>query len=843
MMTPRIALPIDEQLPELVARLRAGSSLLLHAPPGAGKTTRVPPALVAHGVVGSGQLIVLQPRRVAARATARRMAEEHGSPLGTHVGYQIRFERRASAATRILVVTEGILVRRLLEDPFLDGVGGVILDEFHERHLDTDLALAMLRRVQQTVRPDLKLVVMSATLATDRLAAYLGEASILRTQVPTYPVAVEYLSSASEAPLPVTVAAGVRRLAERTTGDLLAFLPGVGEIQRTMRELQTTSPQAGWTLLPLYGDLDPREQDRVFEPATGRKVVLATNVAETSITIPGITGVVDSGWARVLDFEPASGLNRLTLRPISQAAADQRAGRAGRTGPGVALRLWTEASQRARPEFETPELQRIDLSEVVLQLRAWGESPRDDFPWFEAPRPAAIEQADELLRGLGALDDQGVTEIGRGLVRYPVHPRLGRMLVAGAALGELDVVADAVALLSERDPFPRSDRNRTTRHVSRSDLWDRLDHLREHRRTGREEFELGTIHREGARRIERVAEQLRSLTPHTREAKRGEQGTAEVTLARAVLAGFPDRVARRRRPGAPEALLATGRGVQLSEASGVREAEYFVALEVDGAREPALVRIASAIDRAWLTGPGLHTRTMVEFDAATGRVQARQRTTWGALVLTDAPAPLPESHEVAAVLAAAARQAWDRVYPPDDPAVPRWIARVESLRSWFPELELPDFSETVLQTRLERLSRGCRSLTELRQASWIDVLREELSPSQRAALERETPERIQVPSGSRIAIEYTAGGPPVLPVRIQEVFGWQTTPRIASGRVKLVLHLLAPNHRPQQITDDLASFWANGYPIVRGELRRRYPKHAWPDDPRSAAPERRPTRK
>jgi ATP-dependent helicase HrpB len=417
------------------------------------------------------------------------------------------------------------------------------------------------------------------------------------------------------------------------------------------------------------------------------------------------------------------------------------------------------------------------------------------------------------------------------------------MLIAGAGLGELDIVADAAALLSERDPFLRTERNRLTRHVSQSDLWDRLDHLREHWRTGREEFELGTIHREGARRIERVAEQLRSLTPVAREAKRGARGAAEVTLARTVLAGFPDRVARRRRLGAPEALLATGRGVQLSETSAVREAEYFVALDVDGAREPALVRIASAIDRDWLTGPGLQTRTMVEFDAATGRVQARQRTTWGAIVLTDTPAPLPETDEVAAVLAAAARQAWDRVYPPDDPAVPRWIARVESLRSWFPELELPDFSEPALQARLERLSRGCRSLTELRQTGWIEVLRDELSPPQLAALERETPERIQVPSGSRIAIEYTAGGPPILPVRIQEVFGWQATPRIAGGRIKLVLHLLAPNHRPQQITDDLASFWANGYPIVRGELRRRYPKHAWPDDPRTATPERRPTKK
>ncbi len=840
-------LPIDALLPQLCAGLRERASVVLQAPPGAGKTTRVPPALVDAGLVGQQQVLVLQPRRVAARSTARRMADERGCPLGDEVGYQIRFERRASSRTRILVVTEGVLIRRLLDDPFLEGVGAVVLDEFHERHLDTDLALAMVRRVQQTVRPDLRLVVMSATLATERLQSYLDGAPVIECAVRTHAVDVEYLPALDDRALPLRVASGLRRMVQETSGHLLAFLPGVGEILRTKSELTDDGRDQGWRVLPLYGDLSADEQDRVFQPGSERKVILATNVAETSVTIPGVTGVVDSGVARMLEFDAATGLNRLVLRSISQASADQRAGRAGRTGPGRCLRLWPEAAQRVRPAFERPELQRVDLAGVVLQLRCWGEADVRAFPWFEAPPATALDQAEDLLRSLDALNEHGVTPIGEQLLRFPVHPRLARLMIAGAQRGHLAAATVTAALLSERDPFLRSDHRRRAAHVSSSDVFDRVDCLREHDRTGREEFDIGSIHREGARRLQQAAEQFERIAATAdlpvRRQDSEDPTTAAEALGRALLAAFPDRLVKRREPGSAKGLMVGGRGVRLAESSAVREAELFVAVDVDAAGDEALVRQASGVDRAWLPAEQLVTETVLEFDAASERVQARKRTRWFDLVLEESPAPLPNDDRVAAVLAAAARVHWSRVFPPEDPAVPAFIARVQCLREWLPELDLPVWDDAALAATVDQVACGCRSFAELRAAAWLDSLRSQLTSAQQQALDREAPERMLVPSGSRVALVYELGKPPVLPVRIQEVFGWKETPRIAGGRVKLLLHLLSPNHRPQQITDDLKSFWTTAYQQVRGELRRRYPKHAWPEDPWTAVAERRPQRK
>lgn len=841
------SLPIDALIPLLCEQLRDCTSIVLKAPPGAGKTTRVPPAIVNAGLAGQQQVIVLQPRRVAARSTARRMAEERGCPLGEEVGYQIRFERRASSRTRILVVTEGVLIRQLLEDPFLDGVGAVVLDEFHERHLDTDLALAMVRRVQQTVRPDLKLVVMSATLATERLQSYLDGSPVIECAVRTHTVAIEYIPTMDGRPLPSQAAEGLRRMAQATSGHLLAFLPGVGEILRTRSELASDEREQGWQVLPLYGDLSANEQDRVFQPGSERKVILATNVAETSITIPGVTGVVDSGVARMLEFDSATGLNRLVLRPISQASADQRAGRAGRTGPGRCLRLWPEAAQRVRPAFEVPELLRVDLAGVVLQLRCWGEVDVRAFPWFEPPPAAALEHAEDLLRAIDAIDDRGVTPLGEQLNRFPVHPRLARLIAAGAQRGHLAAATVTAALLSERDPFLRGDGRRRAAHVSMSDVIDRVDCLREHERTGREEFDIGAVHREGAKRLQQVAEQFARVAANAGTLVAGKDVDGPTpsgeALGRAMLAAFPDRLVKRREPGSAKGLMVGGRGVRLAESSAVREAEFFVAVDVDAAGEDALVRQASGVERGWLPAEHLVTETVLEFDPTTERVQARKRTRWMDLILEESPAPLPTDDRVGATLAAAARGNWPRIFPPEDPAVPAFLARVQCLRAWLPELELPLWDDAALAATVEQLAGGCRSFAELRAAPWLNHLRSQLSPSQLQALDREAPERLQVPSGSRLAIVYEFGKPPVLPVRIQEVFGWKETPRIAGGRVKLLLHLLSPNHRPQQITDDLKSFWTTAYQQVRGELRRRYPKHAWPEDPWTATAERRPQRK
>lgn len=846
---PRIPLPIDNRLPAIVAALRQSPCLVLRAPPGAGKTTRVPPALLEAGVAG-GQICVLQPRRVAARTTAARMADERGSRLGDEIGYQIRFERRFSARTRLLVMTEGVLTRRLLDDPFLENVGVVVLDEFHERHLETDLALAMVRRVQQTVRPDLKLVVMSATIATDVLVNYLAPCPIIECDVRTHPIEIEYLAASDDRPLPVQCAAAVRAEVARSrgsgrdtgAGDVLVFLPGVREIQKTAGLLAGIDA----LVLPLYGDLPPEQQDRAFQPSSQRKVILATNVAETSITIPGVTAVIDCGWARVPEFDANTGLNRLVLKPISQASAAQRAGRAGRTGPGRCLRLWTAASQRARPEFETPEIHRVDLTGVVLELRCWGEADVRNFPWFDPPRPEAIDRAEALLRALDAVDDDGVTDLGRQLVQLPVHPRLARLMMEAASLGHETEASIAAALLSERDPFLREGRKPAA--ASPSDVLDRVESLQAFYRTGRTEFAAGRLHPGGAQRIRQAAEQLQRALDSTKPRDRGTHSdgspwvSVEEALGRTLLFAFPDRLARRREPRGRKARMVGGRGVKLADESAVAEPELFVAVDVDGAGDDALVRLASGVEREWLPATHLTTRIDVEFDAATGRLQARRRTRWFDLVLDETPAALPDDESVSAALAEAARTNWSRVFPPDDAAAANLIARVRCLREWMPELNLPIWDDAELQELLPQVCAGCRSFEEVRRADWTAALRSVLTPRQLAAIEREAPERLQVPSGSRIAVQYEPGRPPVLAVRIQEVFGWSDTPRIVGGRVPVLLHLLAPNHRPQQITDDLRSFWNTAYQQVRGELRRRYPKHAWPEDPWTAMAERRPKR-
>lgn len=836
-----ISLPIDDILPDLTACLRSSSTIIVQAPPGAGKTTRIPPALLDHGVVGDGQVLVLQPRRVAARTTARRMAEERGTPLGTEVGYQIRFERRVSAQTRIVVMTEGVLLRRLLEDPFLENVTAVILDEFHERHLDSDLALAMVRRVQQTVRPDLKLIVMSATLQTESLQSYLGGCPVLTGTMRPFPVDVEYLSASDHRPLAEQAASGVVRVLPRTPGDLLVFVPGYGEIQRTIALLQADPALAECVILPLYGELSADQQDLVFVPAVKRKVVVATNVAETSVTIPGVSAVVDTGWARMMQFDAAHGLNRLELRPISRASADQRAGRAGRTGPGQCLRLWSEASHRARPAAETPEIHRTDLSGAVLSLRVWGESDLDAFPWFDRPTAAAMEHAQFLLRAIDALGDDGVTGLGRKMSRWPTAPRLARLILAAEEHRCLSAGCLAAALLSERDPF-LSGRRTAARHVSESDLADRVAALLEFQRSGRLETDFGALHRGGAQTILQAAQQ------HERIAKSDSNSADDRSewtsrLGQSILAAFPDRLARRREPRRRRGVMVGNRGVRLADASAVTDAELFVCLDVDSAGEEALVRSASAVDPAWLSGRHKSTRVDLEFDPVAERIQARHRLLWFDLVLQEHPTGLDRDTDVTEALAAAAVEHWPRVFPPDDAAVLQLIARVQCLHEWLPDAGFPAWTVAELQALLPDLAAGCRSFRELRAAPWAMFLRQSLTPSQQSLLDREAPERLTVPSGSRILLNYAPGRAPILAVRIQEVFGWKVTPRVASGRVPVLLHLLAPNQRPQQVTDDLASFWTTAYQQVRGELRRRYPKHAWPEDPWTAQAQSKPQRK
>lgn len=858
------ALPIDAVLAPLIAALRAHPCAVLRAPTGAGKTTRVPPALLDAGLAGAKQIVMLEPRRVAARAAARRMAEERGVELGGEIGFHVRFERVASARTRILVVTEGLLVRMVQDDPFLERIGVLVFDEFHERNLDTDLALALARKVQREARPDLKLVVMSATIATGRVAEWLGDAPVIESEGRLFPVAIEHLEREDTRPLPAIVAAGVQRAAGATKGDVLAFLPGVGEIKRTRGELEGFARVNDFALHELYGDLPAQEQDAVLRRGPRRKIVLATNVAETSITIDGVTAVVDSGLARVMRFDPGVGLDRLELEHISRASAEQRAGRAGRTAPGFALRLWTAATQRSLDEHTDPEIRRVDLAGPALQLLAFGERDVRAFPWFEAPPPAALDQALALLERLGATDARGLTDVGRALARVPVHPRIARLLFEGVRRGVSGWTALAGALLSERDPFRRAPRGRELRsgggsnkHHSDSDVLDRAYALDEFERGGGRSTIVGDLDGGAARFVLRAAEQLEREAERAfgREAAargagdsagaRANENSADAAaldsaenFRRAVLAAWPDRIAKRRADGDRRAVLIGGRGVRLADESAVMDHELFVCCDIDGGkrgeRAEGIVRLASAIEREWLPRERITTRDDVVFDKERGRVLAVRRTCFEDLVLDEAPTGQIDDDAAARALVDAAGEDLGRLVPFADEKLANFLARVRSLATWMPELALPLFDVNWLREHAHELLHGARTFDDARKRDWAELLKQTLDWRAQQVLEKEAPERLQVPSGSWIKLDYAEGRAPALAVRIQEVFGLADTPRIAGGRVKVTLHLLAPNYRPQQVTEDLASFWNGAYQDIRKELRMRYPKHAWPEDPWNA---------
>ncbi|MFO0804883.1 MAG: ATP-dependent helicase HrpB [Gemmataceae bacterium] len=820
---PRPPLPIDDVLPELLGAVRSGGAAILRAPTGAGKTTRVPPALAD---ACDGLVIMLEPRRVAARAAARRMAAEDGTPLGERFGHHVRFDRKAGPRTRVLVVTPGVLLRRLLDDPFLEGVSAVVFDEFHERGLESDLAFGLVKLVRENVRPELRVVVMSATIEVGPAAAFLGGCPIVTSEGRSFPVQVNYKSRRSDTPVSQAVADAIRVALAETDGDVLAFLPGLREIRQTAEEIGSPG---GFELLLLHGDLPPEQQDRALQKLPHRKVVLATNVAESSVTVEGVTAVVDSGLARQMQFEPSVGMDRLRLVPIASDSADQRAGRAGRTQPGLCIRLWDEPGHRARPEQTEPEIRRVDLCGAVLQLLALGEDPAR-FPWLDAPRPEAVEQSLRLLELLGFVAGGALTEAGRIAAELPVHPRLARLMLEGMRFGIPHRAAMAAALLSERDPFERNDRPPI---VTASDITDRVEALEEFERTKR----LGNLHRGGAYSVLQVRDQLVRLCETQRPR------TAVGGLEEAVFAAYPDRLARRREPGSSRALLLGGRGVKLAPSSGVREAELFVCVDVDAAGTDAFVRMASAVERSWLPAARITTRVEVTFDETTERLAARKRVRFDDLILEESSGHIADEDDAARVLAAAAAERLEKVLPAADSEAGRFRTRVRCLNAWMPDAGLPAFDAADLGELLEHLARGRRSLAELRNGPWLDLLKGQLSYPQLQLLDREAPDRLEVPSGSHIRIEYEEGRPPILAARIQELFGLAETPRLGGGRVKVLLHLLAPNHRPQQVTDDLASFWANGYPVVRKELRGRYPKHAWPEDPRTAEAIRGPKKR
>lgn len=832
-------LPIESILPALKRVVTDSSNTVLHAPPGAGKTTRVPLALLDLPCLEGGRIVMLEPRRLAAVHAAHRMARSFGEQAGGTIGYAMRFERRVSAATRVEVVTEGILTRRLQRDPCLEGISLVIFDEFHERNLNADLALALCLEVQREVRPDLKILVMSATMDCASVAAILGNAPIVASEGRAFPVEVRYRHDSGHTRLPERMAAAVREALAGTGGDILAFLPGSGEI-RSCHELLREGLQPGVAVHPLYGDLPFAEQEKAILPGSGRKVVLATNIAETSLTIEGVSVVIDSGLSRMVRHDPSCGMNRLVTVRESSASAEQRRGRAGRLGPGVCYRLFSEHAFHAMTGFSPPEITVADLSPLVLELAVWGSQDFSILSWIDPPPAAAVSAAQELLRDLGALNGNlRATERGRQMAEFPVHPRIAALLLRGRESGLAEVAAWCAALISERDIFRY--RQGEEAGVCESDLLERLHALRR-RGIGRDCL----VDRGAVRAVARTAEQLTRLL-REKNARLPEDAES-VEVARMLLAAYPDRVARQREDGSDRYVLANGRGARLSPRSGVRNRALILAIHVDaGSGGEGVIHQACSLADELVRAEcreRLEASARVVWEAAQERVMAWEEERLGAVVLARRQA-IPSDDEAIPLLLEQVREngldilGWNR-------AARRFQGRVALLGQAFAGGHWPDLDDGRLLDELEAwlapFLSGVRSRRELAAVDVGAALRALLTRDQLRLLEEQAPTHVAVPSGHRIEIDYRPGSEPVLAVKLQEMFGLADTPSIAGGRVKLLLHLLSPAGRPVQVTRDLGNFWESGYREVKRELKGRYPKHPWPDDPWNAVATRKTTR-
>lgn len=821
------ALPIDTLLDDLRAALRRGH-VVLSAPTGSGKSTRVPLALLDEPWLAGRRILMLQPRRPAARMVAARLAECVGEPIGERVGYQIRFERRRGPRTRIEVITEGILTRRIQSDPMLEGVGLLIFDEIHERSLHADLGLALTLDLIEALRPDLRLLLMSATLEADPLVERLGAATLIQAEGRAYPVEIQYAERAP-GPDPVTaMVAAIQGIVREDSGDILAFLPGAAEIERCVGRLRERLDD-DIAVLPLHGGLPVEAQAQALAPSRGpeRRVLVATDIAETSLTIPGIRTVIDSGLARKPRFDAASGLTHLVTEPIARASADQRAGRAGRLGPGRCLRLWTRAQEVGRPARRPPEILDADLAALVLELALWGTPDPAALRWLDPPPAPAWAHAVALLAQLGALDaKRTITPLGRRMAELPVHPRLAAMLLGASRAGR-DPAADLCALLGERDPLllETSGRRRP------ADLGLRLQAL-EDWRAGRRDPGVDT------RRlavVERAAQQLRRLV------RDAPPGTAEMP-AELLLLAYPDRVAQRRAGDDERYRLAAGPGARLPRDDALSLHPYLVVARLDAAGADGRIELALPIAETELRA-GLGTRLRVTrelaWDEAREAVGARLIECYASLTLGARPVPLAPTDAVTPLLIEQIGARFEQMLDWSE-AARQLVARVDLMRRIEPEGGWPDLRPETLRASLDDwLAPALDGITRLAQLRALDlaaILATRLDWPLRQRLDAEAPTRLQTPAGTSRRIDYCAGATPVLAVQLQELFGLAETPRIARGRQPLLLHLLSPARRPIQVTQDLAGFWARGYAEVRKELRGRYPKHPWPDDPTTAPP-------
>jgi ATP-dependent helicase HrpB len=824
-------LPVEPVLPPLIAALGSHGAAVLQAPPGAGKTTLVPPALRAAPWLGDQIILMLEPRRVAARAAAARIADLLGESVGGIVGYRTRGDSRTSGRTRIEIVTEGVLTRRIQRDPTLDGVGVVIFDEFHERHLQSDVGLALTLRTKRLVRDDLRLLVMSATLDSESVSRYLGDAPVITSEGRAYDVETRYLQPRAGGGLASALVPTVLGALARDQGDVLVFLPGAGEIARARDALVAELPR-DVTVAPLHGSLDAPSQDRAIQPDAGgrRKVVLATPIAETSLTIEGVRVVIDTGVSRVPRFDPATGMTRLDTVRVSKASADQRRGRAGRTAPGVCYRLWFEHDSHQLLDRSPPEILHADLTPLALDLAAAGVGDPGDLPWLDAPPPASFAHARELLRELEAVDDVGaITPHGNAMADLPVHPRLAHMLLRSRDEGLSRLACELAALLEERDIA-----------ITRGEPIDVDIALRVEALRGGGSRLVNV----DPRATQRIRAQADRLARQLRAAPGSPNDTA--SIGSVVALAYPDRVAQRRAGSAPRYLMRNGRGAELTGAQSLATAPYLVIAQLDDRRPESRVFLATPITleeiRERFTGQ-LGEERGVELDDSTGSVAVRRRERLGALVLRETSAAADPDDARCALLDAIRRRGVSQLTWSD--AASRFRDRLRFVAAHDPSW--PDVSDSALLARLDEwlgpALSGARRLRDLERIDFVAALGDLLDWRQRRELDDLAPTHVVVPSGSRIPIDYADPMAPALAVRLQEVFGLQESPRVLGDRIPLTMHLLSPAHRPVQVTRDLAGFWRTSYFDVRKDLRGRYPKHEWPEDPLSAQPTRRTKRR
>lgn len=829
-------LPVREQLPALTEALASHNCVILSAPPGSGKTTLVPLELLQQPWLQGRSIIMLQPRRLAARATASYMARQLDEAVGATVGYRVRLESRVSKQTRIEVVTEGILTRRLQSDPELKGVGLVIFDEFHERSLQSDLGLAFCLDIQQALRDDLRLLLMSATLECEAVSRLLDDAPVISGSGRSYPVELHYLGHNRELSIPQQAAHGIKRALQEQTGDILVFLPGVGEIRTLVEVLRPLAESDDILLAPLFGDLSREMQDRAIlpDPAGKRRIVLATSIAETSLTIEGISSVVDSGWSRLPCFDPNSGLTRLETLRVSRAAADQRAGRAGRLAAGVCYRLWDQALQeRLQPQHKA-EILEADLAPLVLELARWGVTQAQQLPWLDLPPSGAFAQARELLQRLGALDGNGrITATGEAIARLPLHPRLAHMLLLAHRRGQGALACDLAALVSERDIIRRVSNGERS-----ADIEERLKLLERWRRQGDRNARQTGVDPAACRRVDRASHQWLKLLGEAPQMAHDEMAWSPGGL---LAQAYPDRIAQRRSSVGSGYLLASGRGARLSEGDGLLVAPYLVAAALDAGRTEGRIFLAAVIDQQEIEqvlADQLKQVQVIDWDRCSESVFTSMERRIGMITLSSRPLPEPDPEQVCAAMLEGIRQMGIESLPWTDEAR-SWRSRLLSLRVWQPDAGWPDLTDATLLSQLEEwLSPYLAGITRrdhLRRLDLLAILKSSLNWQMNARLEQLAPTHIQVPSGSRKRLYYADdGSPPVLAVKLQEMFGLADTPRICNGEIAVMLHLLSPAQRPVQVTQDLKGFWQRTYQEVKKELKGRYPKHPWPDDPWTA---------